>query len=166
LFVFGGGVLSILATLHCSPDKEQTKSYTPSSLSEIYSGQTVAALKSRAQIHVDRIKRVENWSSGVLDLFDLDEYQVVHRGRVLTAEEAERLRKLLLDSNSYTTMPYLCVFDPQFAFSLAGSDSTFYFVLANDCHLAAMQTVHSRQDVNLTEKTSVVLGAFCEALFQ
>lgn len=63
-------------------------------------------------------------------------------------------------------MPYLCEFDPRVAFTLAGSDSSYYFVLANDCHLAAIQTAHSREDVNLTEKTAVVLGAFCETLFQ
>ncbi|HET6462599.1 MAG TPA: hypothetical protein VFH33_02270, partial [Candidatus Krumholzibacteria bacterium] len=77
-----------------------------------------------------------------------------------------RLRKLLLDPNSYTTTPYDCEFDPQVAFTLTGSDSSCYFVMANDCHLAALQTVHSREDVNLTEKTATILGAFCETLFQ
>ncbi len=164
-FVFVGGVLSILATLHCSSDNKQTKSYTPSSLSEIYSEGSISALRGTGNIRVDRIARLG--AKDVPDnLFDLKEYRLIQPGRVLSIEEATRLRKLLLDPNSYTTMPWECLFDPQVAFTLAGEDSSYYFVLANDCHLAAMQTSHSREHVNLTEKTSVVLGAFCEALFQ
>lgn len=162
LFMIAGAVVCTLTTLQCS-SKTKTNN-TPSSIGAIYNEQTIAALHGTGEIRVDRITRAADLSSDVF--FDLNEYRLVRPGRVLSDEEAARLRKLLLDPNSYTTMPYECAFDAQVAFTLAGDDSSYYFVLANDCHLAALQTAHSREDVNLTEKTATVLGAFCEALFQ
>ena len=165
LFMIAGAVVCTLTSLQCSSDKKTDKpSYTPSSLNAIYSEGSIAALHGTGEIRADRITRAADSSSD--GSFALNEYRLVRPGRVLSDEEAARLRKLLLDPNSYTTMPYMCAFDAQVAFTLAGSDSSYYFVLANDCHLAALQTAHSREDVNLTEKTSTVLGAFCEALFQ
>jgi len=40
------------------------------------------------------------------------------------------------------------------------------FIVGNDCHLAVLQTANSREDVNLTEKTSTLLSAICEHAFQ
>ena len=159
LIVVGTAVCA-LAALQCASEK---KTNTPSSLSAIYGENSIAALRGTREIRVDRIARGEHADD---EDFVLDEYRLVKSGRVLSSEEATRLRQLLLDPNSYTTMPYLCVFEPQVAFTLTGDDSSCYFVLANDCHLAALQTVHSREDVTLTEKSATILGAFTEALFQ
>jgi len=160
LCVITAVVLCCLATLQCSSHQ---KTNTPSSLSEIYSQPAIAALKSAGAIRVDRITRTQQ---GSLSEFGLKEYRVVQPGRALTAEESEKLREVLLNPRTYTTMPYECYLEPEYAFTLAGIDTTRYFIIGNDCHLAALQTASSREDVNLTEKTSTLLSAICEHAFQ
>lgn len=144
----------------CSSSKE---SDTPSSLREIYSEQAIAALKRAGEMRVDRITRTPE---GSISEFGLKEYRVVQPGRSLTAEEMEKLREVLLNPRTYTTTGYLCILEPEYAFTLAGIDTTRYFIIGNDCHLAVLQTANSREDVNLTEKTSTLLSAICEHAFQ
>jgi len=152
--------VAIVSITGCSSSK---KSDTPSSLREIYSEQAIGALKNASEMRVDRITRT---SEGASSDFELKEYRVVQPGRSLTAEEMEKLREVLLSPRTYTTMPYECYLEPEYAFTLAGIDTTRYFIIGNDCHLAALQTASSREDVNLTEKTSTLLSAICEHAFQ
>jgi hypothetical protein len=163
-----GIALLLVTTLGCyanenSAPRPAINRNSPNPLYSIYSQHAVAALQRPKEIRVDEIARDGNSSSG---LFALNEYRLIQPGRVLSPDEARQLRRVLLDPASYTADSYLCEFAPRYAFTFTTVDSTHYFVLANECHLAAMQTAHSRENVNLTEEAALKLGAFCEALFQ
>lgn len=158
----------IVTTLGCyanenSAPRPAINSSGPDAIYSIYSQHSVAALQRPKEIRVDRVARAGNSSSYP---FALNEYRLVQPGRVLSTDEARQLRRVLLDPASYTADSYKSEFDPRYAFTFTTVDSTHYFVLANECHLAAMQTAHSREGVNLTEKAARELGAFCQALFQ
>lgn len=157
-----GAVVCAVATLQCSSNQQTN---TPSSLKALYSESSIAALRGTGEIRVDGIAS-DRGGQSALQKFALDEYRLVQPGRVLSGEEAKRLRTLLLDPNSYSKERPQCEFDPQFAFALTEDDSIYYFITGNDCHLATMQTSHTREHVVFTEKAGTILGAFCEALFQ
>ena len=153
--------VAIVSIAGCSSPRNPDT--TPRSINEVFSKHSVEALRNADEFRVDRITRTPEGSTSE---FGLKEYRVVQPGRSLTVEESEKLREVLLNPRTYTTMPYLCVLEPEYVFTLAGIDTTRYFIIGNDCHLAALQTASSREDVNLTEKTSTLLSAICEHAFQ
>ena len=63
----------------------------------------------------------------------LCDYEVSVEGRQLTSEESEVLISLLLDESLYTHMPYLCIFQLEYAFTFMSPADTVTAILSSEC---------------------------------
>jgi hypothetical protein len=153
-------LLTVASLSQCNPSSDKT----PSSIDQVYRAGTLAALRYDGDIRVDRVGRPSPGDS-LQVLFELRDYSLVASGRLLTANEAATLRRSLLDPRTYTKVPYLCIFDPEFAFSMSHDTNTVYVVLGTECHQAGIHRADSTEFSNLTEEASKELRTFCDGLF-
>jgi hypothetical protein len=152
--------LAVASALQCNPSTDKT----PSSIAEVYQVGTLAVIEADSKIRIDRVVRSSLSDSSDV-LFEKRDYRLVEHGRLLNSDEAATLRKKLLDPRTYTTVPWMCIFDPEFAFSLIHGTSTVYVVLGTECHQAVIHQGDSIAFSNLTEQASKELEVFCQELF-